>query len=117
MCSSLTTIGQVNGNKLTFCKACKMYHLEFTNIYLEFTEQQFKEFREYLLTIEVAYWELKYACVKIKRKVPIPTTQKNLILMFNRHEIDELKALLFSKSNPKTQLLDVSQIDYTLVLN
>jgi hypothetical protein len=117
MCSSLTIISQVSGNILTFCKVCNMYHLEFTNIYLEFTEQQFEEFRAYLATIEVTYWEHKYACVKIKRKIPIPTTQKNLILMFNRHEIDELKALFFSKSSPKTPLLDVSQIDYTLMMN
>lgn len=117
MCSSLTTIGQVNNGILTFCKACKIYHLEFTNIYLEFSEEEFEQFKAYLLTIEVSYWEHKYANVNIRRKVPIPTTQNNLMLMFNRHEIEELITLFYSKPTDKKPLLDVSQIDYRLIMN
>lgn len=117
MCSSLTIIRQVNKGILTFCKACKIYHLEFTNIYLEFSEEEFKQFKTFLLTIEVSYWEHKYANVNIRRKVPIPTTQSNLMLMFNRHEIEELITLFCSKTTDKKPLLDAAQIDYTLVMN
>ena len=117
MCNSLTTIARVKSGILTFCKACNMYHLEFTNIYLEFTKEQFEEFKAYLLTIEIAYWEHKYAGVNIKRKIPIPTTQNNLILLFNRYEIEELITLFCSTPTSKKVLLDVSQIDYTLVMN
>ncbi|WP_420571324.1 DUF6686 family protein [Kordia sp.] len=117
MCNSLTTIARVNSGVLTFCRKCKMYHLEFINIYLEFTEEQFEEFRSYLSTIEIGYWEYKYAGVNIKRKIPIPTTQNNLMLLFNRHEINELKTLFFSEPTSKKPMLHVSQIDYTLVMN
>ncbi|WP_298517111.1 DUF6686 family protein [uncultured Kordia sp.] len=117
MCNSLTTISQVNSGILTFCKTCNIYHLEFSNIYLEFSEAQFEEFSAYLFTIEIGYWEHKYANVNIKRKIPIPTTQDNLMLLFNRHEIEELKVLFCSKSTSEKPLLDVSQIDYTLVIN
>ena len=117
MCNSLTTISQVNHGILTFCKNCKIYHLEFANIYLEFSEEQFEEFKAYVLTIEISYWQHKYANVNIKRKIPIPTMQDNLMLLFNKHEIEELKALFCSKSTTEKLLLDVSQIDYTLVMN
>ncbi|WP_298418148.1 DUF6686 family protein [uncultured Kordia sp.] len=117
MCNSLTIIGQVNNGILTFCKTCKIYHLEFTNIYLEFNEEEFKQFKAYLLTIEIGYWEHKYANVNIRRKIPIPTTQNNLTLLFNRSEITELITLFCSKSTHEKPLLDVSQIDYTLVIN
>ena len=101
MCSSLTTISQVNSGILTFCKNCKIYHLEFANIYLEFSEEQFEEFKAYLFTIDIAYWQHKYANVNIKRKIPIPTMQDNLILMFNKHEIEELKVLFVARQLPK----------------
>ncbi len=115
MCHQIKSLIKVKSGELSICEACKVYHLEFNNIYLEFGESQFKEFKMFLSKIDSSYWEQKYACAKFKRKIPIPSLQPNLILMFNRQEIEELKTLVFLKKN-KT-LLNVDDIDYKCVLN
>ncbi|OBQ55151.1 hypothetical protein VQ01_10280 [Tamlana sp. s12] len=95
-----------------------MYHLEFNNIYLELSEGEFQQFKDYVEDIEIDYWEHRYACAKVRRKIPIPSMQPNLVLMFRRQEINELKKLLnFSYIEVFERTLYVSDIDYTLILN
>lgn len=117
MCHNIKTISKVSSGELSICEQCKIYHLEFNNICFELTAKQYVKFKKFLLAIEVDYWENKYANAKITRKIPIPSLQPNLVLMFNRHEIAELKTLFCSQNkNYKTQL-NVDDIDYTLILN
>jgi len=115
MCHRIKTLTKVKSGKLSICEKCKIYHLEFNNIYLEFGEKQLKEFKAYLSKIDVNYWEQKYAYTSFSRKIPIPSMQSNLILMFNRHEIEELKTLMFCKR--KDILLNADDIDYKYILN
>ncbi len=118
MCDNLKTIAKVRSGELSICCQCHIYHLEFNNIYLEFNENEFEQFKNYILNIEMAYWEEKYAYAKVKRKIPIPSLQKNLVLMFKREEINELKTLVANALN-KTKLpwLKIDDIDYSLILN
>lgn len=116
MCHNLEILSIVKSGELSFCKECHIYHLEFNNIYFEFTVQQFEYFRAYLLGIDSQFWEQKYACASFKRKIPIPSMQDNLVLMFNRQEIEELKILIRSEKG-NSPILNVDDIDYTFVLN
>lgn len=116
MCHNLKIIAKVKNGELSLCKECNIYHLEFNNIYFEFNIQQFKYFKTYLLGIDSQFWEQKYACASFKRKIPIPSMQDNLVLMFNRQEIEELKTLISSKQGNNI-ILNVDDIDYTFVLN
>ncbi|MDO6760473.1 hypothetical protein Q4566_09715 [Tamlana sp. 2_MG-2023] len=114
----IKVLSKVKSGELSLCKECKVYHLEFNNIYLELTQVEFDKFKDYVENIEIDYWEHKYACAKVRRKIPIPSMQPNLVLMFKRQEINELKALV----NPvNTDVfgtsLYISDIDYTLILN
>ncbi|NMH87398.1 DUF6686 family protein [Flavivirga algicola] len=118
MCSDIKTISIVKSGELSICCQCYRYHLEFNNIYLEFNRKEFEQFKAYILGIEMDYWEHKHAFAKVKRKIPVPSMQQNLILMFKRQEILELQALLthISKDIFLT-LLKTKDIDYTLILN
>jgi|TARA_B100000809_G_scaffold266618_1_gene330297 hypothetical protein len=115
MSKKIKTLSKTKSGELYLCDQCEVFHLEFNNIYFEFTEEQFLYFKNYLLCIEVEYWEHKYACGRVKKKIPIPTTQANLVLMFNRQEIFELIDLFEFTDGSK--ILKVSDIDYTLIVN
>ncbi len=118
MCHKIKILSKVKSGTLSLCKQCAIYHLEFNNIYFEFSIKELQHFKEYMLTIDLEYWEEKYSCNMIKRKIPIPSTQQNLVLMFNRQEMSELKSLLFFNQKKDTlPMLDIYDIDYTLILN
>ncbi|WP_299891432.1 DUF6686 family protein [uncultured Lacinutrix sp.] len=115
MCDNIKLITKVKSGELTMCKQCNMYQLTYNNLYFEFNNKEFNSFKSYLFNIELEYWEHKYACPKIQRKIPIPSLQKNLYLVFNRQEINELKTLV--SSNKKDEFLDFQDIDYKLIIN
>lgn len=115
MCHKLKTLSKGSRGVLSVCNACKIYHLEFNNLYFELNMGQLQQLKSYVLSLDCNYWECKYAKTCFKRKIPIPSMQENLILMFNRQEVEELKALL--SQNINTKLLSVDAIDYQLILN
>jgi hypothetical protein len=117
MCNSIKTISKVSNGELSICENCKIYHLEYNNIYFEFTEKQYDQFKTYLLNIESDYWEDRYAGANVNRKIPIPSLQSNLVLMFNRQEISELKFLFCNKDDVFNSYLSVDDIDAMIILN
>ncbi|MFD2568842.1 DUF6686 family protein [Pseudotenacibaculum haliotis] len=117
MCSKIKTIAKVKSGELSLCTNCNHYHLMFNNIFFEFSRKELKQFRDYVFNINLEYWESNYPCPVIKKNIPIPSLQKNLILIFNRKEIEELKKLLSFKSYHKFQEIELDDIDYTLILN
>ncbi|MUU79414.1 DUF6686 family protein [Winogradskyella endarachnes] len=117
MCNSIKTISKVSNGELSICKNCNVYHLEYNNIYFEFTVKQYEQFKNYLLNIEPDYWEDRYADADLKRKIPIPSLQSNLVLMFNRQEISELKYLFCNSYSVFETYLKVEDIDAMVILN
>ena len=94
MCNYIRTIGKVKSGELTLCTKCNHYHLTFNNIFFEFTEKEYIQFKKYILHLDTSYWNENYPCPKVKKNIPIPTLQGNLVLLFNQQEIEELKNLL-----------------------
>lgn len=118
MCENkVKIISKVKSGQLSFCKACGNYHLEFNNIFLEFNQEEFEQFKLYITGIDVDYWERRYNCSNTERKIPIPTVQKKLLLVFNNLEIRELQLLFSGFSIKYTNTLNLCDIDYTLILN
>ncbi len=119
MCNSnVKILSKVKSGELSLCTSCKIYHLEFNNIYLEFGKKEFRQFKNYILDIEIDYWEDRYASAKIKRKIPIPSMQPNLVLMFKRQEIKELQRLLSQiNKNIYDVYLNINDIDYKFISN
>lgn len=115
MCHSLRTISKVKSGELTFCETCNTYHLEFNNIYFELNSNHLKRLKNFLLEIDIDYWEENYAYSKLRRKIPITSLNQNVILMFNRQEIEELKILVLK--NNADSFLGVDDIDYQFILN
>lgn len=117
MCHSVKVLSKVSHGELSICNECNVYHLEFNNVYFELTTAQFKRFKNFIQTLDEDYWETKYANAKVSRKIPIPSKQANLVLMFNRYEIRELKQLFEFAATNSSRYLSVDDIDYKLILN
>ncbi|QTD39267.1 hypothetical protein JL193_03645 [Polaribacter batillariae] len=99
------------------CTRCKIYNLVYNNIFFQFNEEQLNHFKEYISKIDIDYWLDFSACTTQRRKIPVQTFHQNLILVFDLHEINELKTLLGIKNTEKEKILSPADIDYTLVLN
>lgn len=117
MCHNIKILSKVSNGELSICECCGIYHLEFNNIYFEFTQPQYQHFKSYLMTIEEAYWEDLYANANVKRKIPIPSIQENLVLMFNREEVIQLRKLFCNRGCVYENYISLVDIDYTLILN
>jgi len=117
MCHKLKNIAKVKSGELSICSGCNSYQLIFNNLFFEFNQEDYMAFKNYILNIELDYIGQKYACSKLKRRIPIPSLQKNLLLIFNDQEIKELRTLLTTKSPSEYKLLEVKDIDYTLIIN
>ena len=117
MCHNIKIISKVRNGELSLCMKCNVYHLSFNNLFFEFSTEELNNFKGYIFKLEVDYWEHKYEYSKIKRKIPIPSMQQNLFLMFDRYEIEELKTLFSNQKRGSFTLLNVDNIDYTYVLN
>lgn len=120
MCNSIKILAKAKSGELSFCEDCKSFHLIFNNLFFALNAKELKRLKAYVNDVEEMYWEHKYVCSNMRRKIPLPTTQENLVLMFNRQEVIELRTLLNfkrTKGKPAINFLSVDDIDFNLVLN
>lgn len=120
MCNIVTLVAKVKSGELSYCRHCRSFHLIFNNLFYELTRQELKKLKQYVDTIDISYWETKYEHTNLNRKIPLPTTQDNLIIMLNRQEVSELKRLLAFKNYKYKQpisFLNADDIDYRWHMN
>jgi hypothetical protein len=117
MCQNSKIISSVKNGEISICKGCKTFSLTYKNIFFQFTSEQLKKFKSYVSQIDVDYWLDYNACSTQKRKVPIPTSHQNLILIFDLYEIQELRTLLSLDKNVTKKIVASADIDYPLILN
>lgn len=95
-----------------------MYHLLFGRFALEFTENELHHFGLFLMNIDENYLKNQYCSCPVQHKIPIATLQRNLYLMLDTKDLEELKRLVFFKEeNDPVKLLALQQIGYNLILN
>ena len=117
MCKKAKMITINHRGQLSFCEKCKMYHLIFNNLYIDFTPSELISFQNIVEDIDSEYWETKYNETFMRRKIPIQTSQQNLCMIFNRDELDSLKELItYNKKNPY-RILSILDIYYNPFLN
>ena len=117
MYHKLITLSVTKSGKLSVCESCQIFHFLFNNLYFELDVDQYLSFKDYLESVEIDYWEHKYANCDLIRKIPVPVAQDNLILMFNRLEILELKKMFSLAESTNNQYLSISEIVHSFILN
>lgn len=117
MGQKIKTLAKGKFGELLFCTECRKYQFTFNNLFFEFTKHELEHFKNYLFDIDTEYWEYEYPCPKLKKNIPLPTMQNNLVLLFSKEEIEEMKNLLSFERQPKFKELRLDEIDYKLILN
>ncbi len=117
MCHQVKTIAKNCNGQLSFCENCKVYHLTFNNLYIEFTQEEMKAFQNVVEAVEIEYWGMRYEGVAMKRKIVINTMQQNLSMMFNRQELASLRSLIMETTVKPFCELSVQEIDYLFFYN
>lgn len=108
-------LSRIENGMLLFCPSSKVYQLTYKNLFLSLSRIELDAFMDYIQAINVSYWEKEYENSIYEKKIPIPTTQKNLMLMFQSSEIEELKILFGLEDNNK--YLSANEINYKTYLN
>ena len=118
MCEKLIKIKQNECGELHYCPAHQLYHLMFNNFHLMLDEEQYESLKTHVSEIDIELWLDKFSDTLVKRKIPIPTHQENLILVFDIHEFIQLKSLFFNHQNHEDLLyLSTDQIEYQNIFN
>lgn len=118
MCEKLIKIKQNECGELHYCPANQLYHLMFNNFHLMLDEEQYESLKTHVSEIDIEFWLDKFSDTLVKRKIPIPTHQENLILVFDIHEFIQLKSLFFNHQNHEDLLyLSTDQIEYQNIFN
>ena len=105
-----------NFGQLYYCRTCKTYHLLFQNFHFILNQKQKSTLHKYIEEVDIAYWDEKYCDTPIKRKIPVPTCQENLLLIFDKQEFSALKEL-FSMDRTINKMLSINDIEYSYILN
>lgn len=118
MCYQTKVLNQTKNGFLMSCSECGMYHLTFGHFYLELTKKELYHFGIFLDDIDVSYWNTTYSSTTMRRKIPIPTQQKNLYLMLHPTELEELKRLVYFRDKEAYMpLIQLEDVDYVFVEN
>lgn len=65
--------------------------------------------------IDCDYWEEEYKNSIYEKRIPLPTSQKNFIILMDKNDVQELRILL--NFDNKKQLLNYKEINYKLIFN
>ena len=114
MCN-LNILNRTNNGLLFYCTHSLLYNISFNNLTFNFDCSEFHRFRMYLHSIDGQYWEKEYENSIYEKKIPIPTMQRNFIILLNPIELEELKMLVDFSNEAK--LLDPDEIAYKMIYN
>ncbi len=116
MCKKLQPISKNKYGEVYYCNDCNVHHVLFNNFHFILNKKQITALKKCINSIDIMYWESQFENTAIKRKIPIPTCQENLILIFDKIEFNAFKSLLFNKKN-SNRLLSLQEIEYNYILN
>jgi len=114
MCE-LKVLNRTSNGILISCPKKAIYQLLFNNLTFSLSQAEFDNFFDYIRNVDCNYWEQEYRNSIYEKKIPIPTLQKNFIILLDRSEICELIFLMDYKN--KEEALRYSDIKYPLNLN
>ena len=116
MCKKLNILGKNNFGELIYCSSNDIYHLVFKNFHFILNPKQMVSLKKHILELDIEYWEEKFYGTNVSRKIPIPTYQNNLILIFNKLEFIALRELFYKKSKT-LRFISIDEIEYEFNLN
>lgn len=106
-----------NFGQLSYCRDCQLFNLTFSNILIELTERELIAFHMIVKEINIDYWNNHPNSQTHRRKFPINTNQKNLVLIFDFFELKALKELVLIIVSNKKKYISYNEIDNQINFN
>ena len=118
MCEKLIKIKENDCGELHYCESCNTYHLLYKNFHFVLNIKEYQALKNHINDIDIEFWLDKFGETKVKRKIPVATSQENLILVFDIYEFIALKSLFFNQQQVnEIMYLSTDQIEYQTILN
>ena len=109
------TINQTENGKVFRCSGCNKIHIEYKNLNFNFDEEEYENFANYFMELDGPYWESVNTHVKFGKKIIVPVGHKNLNMLLDNDELQELKILFSRRSANHLNLL--THFSYKLINN
>ena len=116
MCCNFTKVKETRNGILIYMNHCKKFQLSFNNLHFSLDSIELETFKCYLRKVDISYWENEYENSIFNKKIPIPTLQKNFIILIDRYELFELLSLL-DFDTEKKGFLTYKDFDTTINFN
>lgn len=87
MCCNFKIVKETNNGILIYMPGCKKFQLSFNNLHFSLDNNELETFKDFLRKVDISYWENEYENSIYRKKIPIPTLQKNFIILIDRYEL------------------------------
>lgn len=113
------TINQTENGQIFKCSTCNKIHVEFNNLNFNFSEEEYEYFADYVMKLNGEEWEYKNRNSTYKRKIIVRIGHKNLNILLNNSELQELKNLfnITDKTITYVYKINTENINITQFLN
>lgn len=109
---------KTENGKVFKCSNCEAIHIEYKNLNFNFSEEQYKHFADCILELDGIEWEHKNRNSHYRRKIIIPIGHKNVNVLLNNVELQELKQLFsYKKKIIVSENIKIMNINFTNFLN
>ena len=98
-------INQTQNGKVFRCSGCNKIHIEYKNLNFNFDDEEYKNFACYFMELDGPYWESVNSHVSFRKKIIVPVGHKNLNMLLNNSELEELKQLFSRPITNQFELL------------
>ena len=112
-------MSRTENGKIFRCAKCDAIHIEYKNLNFNFSEKQYKHFADYILELDGEEWEHRNRNSHYRRKIIIPIGHKNINILLNSTELQELKQLFSVKkrNNIVSEDIKIINLNFTNFLN
>ncbi|MBS2100447.1 DUF6686 family protein [Carboxylicivirga linearis] len=90
-------ISQTSNGKVFICNKCDKIHIEFYHFLFSFDEEAYAFFKDNIAQVDGAYYENVNAGLNYRRKIVVPLGHRNVSMLLNQKELNELKLLLSTR--------------------
>ena len=91
-------ISRTRNGMITYCAHCKVYHLEFGNLFFRLSEAGFECLRNYIVSLNGPYCERSNRKMNANRKIFLKLPAQNVYFCVCTAELEELKSLVLLQS-------------------
>ncbi|MCS2958516.1 hypothetical protein NXX53_18735 [Bacteroides salyersiae] len=92
-------INKTRSGMISYCDHCKVYHLEFGNLFFRFTEDGFLHFRNYVVGINGTEAARMNHGLMSNRKIFLRLSSENVYFCLTNAELQELKTLVLLQTD------------------